>query len=1198
MPNQTDEPKDVETEERKYLKPVAWLGGRDLLANLKYFLLFAAFKGKLDPRDWMKAEAFPPSGQELNPGEQEYFEAFYDSFREKPVAGEFWFDYFADSGDGMTAGYALAYLCMSDLEAKLTPDWNSLSEKERQQHLAAGEIRARLARGEKPAAIVRDYREIAPPDIVAQLEQDKDPKAIIRLIEERTLGIVKVTAPNAAVSPGNNELPRGAFLFVGGDTSYHVADYAGLGLRFQKVFDWAYEDLKAAFQLDDEQAEAKYWTELKRRPIFALPGNHDYYDMVDGFNRQFGRSITRETKFINLKGRNLHPQLRLRAFKRFQTASYVAIKLPFDWWLWGIDSELRRVDIRQQEFFKRSYFKGLSEPARAAIRKEIIKQLTEEFKREPTQEEVDSQFPRLKQTKLGNRWPMPSKLIVATSEPTTVEGRRARDTDDVQDKTPQAFCFLDLTRPFMYREGKEQRPDIRMEEQRLDLSPFRCRLDISGDVHHYARYWGNEPLNDYASVVSGGGGASMSPTQTDYEEVQEHALYPDKPSSTRVVNQQLFKPWVVIRGGNVWMAGLITAMIVYFGASLSTHLDFSNSVLDYVARLIGRLPFIPTASAPHAVSLRGILGSSLQPLKLVLLLASSTAALIGASQYARWLFSRLTKTHDWAVDKKENLRFGESKEKKSKEENRLYENLFELYGDLLNKIARHSGSHVSSSMLAGFWSTALLGLFAAVVLWGFELVPWNLSPVTRFLMFFVLLAFLSFAIWRSYRFSKQKYQSFKDMVAEFDRWPEPPNDPQEKEKQAATQVRRVTEYTVTRYDYLPFWSLLILGLSTFSLAAWEYWHQDWYGEVTPFGNNALILFSIAVLGTAGVVGMYYSKWLFDQSYRIKVNLYSYTPVMLLSAIAIGVTVISIWSFARQPGRLIIADVLYLLFLLAMPIGCVVLATLVGNHVPGLLRGLWFGALGLFHGVLQLVVPVLLVWLGDSRAFVFALMTVAVLAAGSFLIVNYLKAEILINRVTLTVVWFIYGLWMILIPFIWHRQPHELTIAPWPILIVGSFFAAGILGSALMDFSTRSGVLAAPISALIGAIGTWIAFEINPLLATIILAGLIGAVMSCVWLGWYFAVALVFNGHANEAGSTARTEDYKHFIRFRLTKDSLTGYVIAVDFPQAPQKGDAKKSGANLKPRLVDVFTLKCNANPATPWEEIEENPKAQANPGR
>lgn len=46
-------------DERDYKSPVAWLGGRDLLANVKYFALFAAFKGKLDLRDWMNAEVFP-----------------------------------------------------------------------------------------------------------------------------------------------------------------------------------------------------------------------------------------------------------------------------------------------------------------------------------------------------------------------------------------------------------------------------------------------------------------------------------------------------------------------------------------------------------------------------------------------------------------------------------------------------------------------------------------------------------------------------------------------------------------------------------------------------------------------------------------------------------------------------------------------------------------------------------------------------------------------------------------------------------------------------------------------------------------------------------------------------------------------------------------------------------------------------------
>src|SRR6266576_4461254 len=110
-------------EKRQYRKPVAWLGGRDLLANLKYFLLFAAFKGKLDPRDWMNAEVFPgplPNEDDKQyEREKKYAEDFRGSFAGLNEKEEFWFDYFADSGDGMTAGYAIAYLCMSDLTVNM-----------------------------------------------------------------------------------------------------------------------------------------------------------------------------------------------------------------------------------------------------------------------------------------------------------------------------------------------------------------------------------------------------------------------------------------------------------------------------------------------------------------------------------------------------------------------------------------------------------------------------------------------------------------------------------------------------------------------------------------------------------------------------------------------------------------------------------------------------------------------------------------------------------------------------------------------------------------------------------------------------------------------------------------------------------------------------------------------------------------------
>jgi hypothetical protein len=86
-----------------------------------------------------------------------------------------------------------------------------------------------------------------------------------------------------------------------------------------------------------------------------------------------------------------------------------------------------------------------------------------------------------------------------------------------------------------------------------------------------------------------------------------------------------------------------------------------------------------------------------------------------------------------------------------------------------------------------------------------------------------------------------------------------------------------------------------------------------------------------------------------------------------------------------------------------------------------------------------------------------------------------------------------------------------------------------------------------------------------MLVPITLASVFGALLSCVWVGWYFAVCLGFNGHNNEVGGAARIEQFKQFIRFRLTENSLTGYVIAVDEPQ--------KEGRLLAPKVIDVFRL-------------------------
>lgn len=1126
MPNQTDKPKDVETEERKYLKPVAWLGGRDLLANLKYFLLFAAFKGKLDPRDWMTAEVFPAPKtklEDLSGWQRDYVEDFKKSFREDPVTDEFWFDYFADSGDGMTAGYALAYLCLSDLQAKL-PTSGSLSPAD----LAAGEIRSRLAKGDNLKQIAGDYRGTAAPEILRQLDSNANRDDLIKSIEDSTAGVVSISETGAALD-GFTPLPRGAFLFVGGDTSYHVADFGGLGLRFQKVFQWAFQDLERV--LGPAEAKRRYKQEENRRPIFGVPGNHDYYDMVDGFNRQFREPMTRETNLINLPGRGMRPQLQLPGFKRVQTATYVAIQLPFDWWFWGVDSELPRVDLRQQEFFRRVYAESNPQGAE--------KQVEEYLGGEPTPEQKQRLKRRLARYPYGDRWPVPRKLIVATSEPCTVEGRR----EPPDGKTPTAFYFLDLTRPFLYSGGPlfdDSR--IRPREEELGLVDFECRLDISGDVHHYARYWGDEASGGhYASVVSGGGGASMSPTQTDYGEVAAQTLYPSKQASTRVVNKELFKPWVVIRGGNIWLLGFLMAIITYFVASFpEPHYDFTNSLVGTLLGIRGqieRLGFWDGLSQTVSSWVDQFRAAGAFPVfKLSLLMMTSCAAIIVAGGYARWLFERLTQTHDWVNDKLQNIshKLGrEPDEAKASEENKPTQ---KEYRDFLSVIENQTSADIPKQRKAAFWGLFALSLVVTGLFWWAEL---NVTGAARLWWFLPLLGAVVFILAASWRYSHSLVKKFEESIApEYDR----------PERHEFDSVKQLT--VSPTHDYAPFWGLLILCVGTAGLAFYEYRYVR--GELPLFGHSVLILFSIFVVIAAAIVAMYYSKWLFAQSYRIKVSaIFSYIPVTAVTVVASLIFAVAVWLFGRQQGRQIIADILFLIVLLGLPVGCVLLAVLVGNHVSKLSNQIVFIVMGVWHGILQLAVPFLIVWVGEWYVTPIVLALVLVVTLISVQLVKRKRLPRitrLINRKILVATWLLYGLVVLAIPLYLHRELSPIPPGPWTI--------AGLS----------------------------------------LLAGLIGALMSCVWLGWYFATSLVFHGHTNEAGSTARTEHYKHFIRFKVTDQELTGYVIAVDFPHAPYahlslwkkikgaifgKPNDPGTGASLKPRLVDVFTLRCRPCPVT-----------------
>jgi hypothetical protein len=117
------------------------------------------------------------------------------------------------------------------------------------------------------------------------------------------------------------KLPRGSLLFLGGDEVYPTADPVAYENRFIGPF-----------------AAARPRTEAPVKPdMYALPGNHDWYDGLVSFLRVF---CTRDGKDIG-------------EWRTRQRRSYFAVKLPNDWWIWGIDIQLDTyIDDTQLDYFR------------------------------------------------------------------------------------------------------------------------------------------------------------------------------------------------------------------------------------------------------------------------------------------------------------------------------------------------------------------------------------------------------------------------------------------------------------------------------------------------------------------------------------------------------------------------------------------------------------------------------------------------------------------------------------------------------------------------------------------------------------------------------------------------------------------------------------------------------------------------------
>ncbi|GGK20371.1 hypothetical protein GCM10010124_11230 [Pilimelia terevasa] len=111
-----------------------------------------------------------------------------------------------------------------------------------------------------------------------------------------------------ALTVAGEELPRGRVLLMGGDQVYPTASADAYEDRFRGPY-------RAALPTAPRTGP--------QPTIYAVPGNHDWYDGLTAFLRVFARQ----------------PAGNVGGWRTRQARSYFALRLPHDWWVFGIDEQ-------------------------------------------------------------------------------------------------------------------------------------------------------------------------------------------------------------------------------------------------------------------------------------------------------------------------------------------------------------------------------------------------------------------------------------------------------------------------------------------------------------------------------------------------------------------------------------------------------------------------------------------------------------------------------------------------------------------------------------------------------------------------------------------------------------------------------------------------------------------------------------------
>lgn len=146
-----------------------------------------------------------------------------------------------------------------------------------------------------------------------------------------------------SINVDGKELPRGEILIFGGDAVYPTASSERYEEQLVEPYRMAFKAGASAVQnwLSNE-------SDLKAQPhVFALPGNHDWYDSLTAFKKVFCSHIFNKRKFAGDK------KTQTGGWWTRQKRSYFVLKLPHKWWLFGIDMQLsHNVDVTQLEYIE------------------------------------------------------------------------------------------------------------------------------------------------------------------------------------------------------------------------------------------------------------------------------------------------------------------------------------------------------------------------------------------------------------------------------------------------------------------------------------------------------------------------------------------------------------------------------------------------------------------------------------------------------------------------------------------------------------------------------------------------------------------------------------------------------------------------------------------------------------------------------